>query len=62
MCVAMTHLVKEARADGHQVEDENLYGEHLHLLITEAGDGVMVTVSWAPEEPGEEAGSETPMR
>ncbi len=51
MCVAMMHLVEQARAGGHPVEEENLYGEDLHLPITETADGVTIALSWSPERP-----------
>jgi hypothetical protein len=51
MSAAMTSLVAQARSEGHPVEQENLYGQDLHLLITETGDGVTITLSWSPEAP-----------
>lgn len=51
MAVALTRLVDQARADGHIIEHENLYGASLHLTITEAEHGVQITLRWNPEDP-----------
>lgn len=51
MAVALTRLVDQARADGHDIEHDNLYGARLDLTITEAEHGVQITLLWDPDEP-----------
>ncbi|AIY00519.1 hypothetical protein ART_0920 [Arthrobacter sp. PAMC 25486] len=50
MAMALTRVVAQARADGHDIEHDNLYGTDLHLTITEADPGVQVTLRWSPDE------------
>lgn len=51
MAVALTRLVDQARADGRDIEHENLYGVDLRLRIAEAEHGVQITLLWGPGEP-----------
>ncbi|MFJ6280422.1 hypothetical protein [Arthrobacter subterraneus] len=48
MAVAMSRLVELAHEAGDVVEDENLYGEDLHLYVTETDHGANITMSWTP--------------
>ncbi|MEO8220934.1 MAG: hypothetical protein ABI563_09135 [Specibacter sp.] len=52
MAVALTRLVDQARADGHDIESDQLYGAELHLTIAEAEHGVQITLRWSPDELG----------
>ncbi|KRF08586.1 hypothetical protein ASH00_02445 [Arthrobacter sp. Soil782] len=65
MAVAISRLVELAHEAGDVVEDENLYGEDLHLYLSETEDGANITISWtprasassaSPEQPGQELG------
>lgn len=49
MAVALTRVVAQARADGHNIEHDNLYGADLHLTITDADEGVHITLRWSPD-------------
>lgn len=59
MAVAVTRVVAQSRADGHDLEHDNLYGADLHLRITEADHGVQITLRWNPDESAD-AGSTKP--
>lgn len=50
MAVALTRLVDQARAEGHDIEHDNLYGADLQLRIVEAEHGVLITIQWDPDE------------
>ncbi|GAB3550273.1 hypothetical protein GCM10027404_17190 [Arthrobacter tumbae] len=62
MAVAISRLVELAHEAGDVVEDENLYGEDLHLYLTETEEGANITMSWTPrasaatERAGQEQG------
>lgn len=48
MAVAISRLVDLAHEAGDVVEDENLYGEDLHLYVAETEHGANITMSWTP--------------
>jgi hypothetical protein len=48
MAVAISRLVELAHEAGDVVEDENLYGEDLHLYLSETEHGANITMSWTP--------------
>ncbi|WP_323959460.1 hypothetical protein GC088_13155 [Arthrobacter sp. JZ12] len=48
MSVAISRLVEMAEEAGDVVEHENLYGEDLHLYVTETAGGADITMSWTP--------------
>lgn len=50
MAVAISRLVEMAHDAGDVVEHENLYGEDLHLCVTETEHGANITLSWTPKE------------
>jgi hypothetical protein len=49
--VTMQHLVAQAREAGEDVGDGCLYGEDLHLLIRDMGEGVQISLTWKPRAP-----------
>lgn len=49
MAAAMTDLIQQRREDGGLVDDEDLYGEDLRLVIGAIRDGVEITLTWIPE-------------
>lgn len=48
MAVAISRLVDLAHEAGDVVEHENLYGEDLHLFVSETDEGANITMSWTP--------------
>ncbi|WP_299166360.1 hypothetical protein [uncultured Arthrobacter sp.] len=49
MAMAISRLVELAHEAGDVVEDENLYGEDLHLYLAETDEGTNITMSWTPK-------------
>lgn len=58
MAVAISRLVDLAHEAGDVVEHENLYGEDLHLYVTETDDGANITMSWTPRASSSSKSSE----
>ena len=50
MAVAISRLVEMAHEAGDVVENENLYGEDLHLFVRETEEGADITMSWTPRD------------
>lgn len=48
MAVAISRLADLAHEAGDVVEHENLYGEDLHLFVSETDEGANITMSWTP--------------